>query len=147
MIDSEERERKWWSRWDGQWITKMLLKQQVSGYWEQTAPKVTRNGETTCLIGAIGESERVSTLLGWQMKWLLMLFVERWDLKASTRPGAQRIQVKPNGARTDARTAHLENNRTTKNWENLAVPSCPSTQSPTKALFQSMQSLKPNTES
>lgn len=53
----------------------MLLKQRVSGYWEHTAPKVTRNGE------AIGESNRgVSTLLGRQMKWsLLLVGVWRWD--------------------------------------------------------------------
>lgn len=45
----------------------MLLKQRVSGYWEQTAPKVKRNREAT------GESERVSTLLSRHMKLSLLL--------------------------------------------------------------------------
>lgn len=108
------REKKWWSRWDGQWTTVMLLKQRVSGYWEHTAPKVTRNGE------AIGESNRgVSTLLSRQMKWsLLLVGVWRWDDSGWLhRAVGNEDPMKPN----DSRSPSLEKTRPNM-WENFAVP-------------------------
>lgn len=79
--------------------TTMLLEQRVSGYWEQTAPKVKRNR------GATGESERVSTLLSRHMKSSLLLVCV---CGGEMMQWVQRIQVKPN----DSRSVSLEKTHT-----------------------------------
>lgn len=43
----------------------------VSGYWEQTAPKVTRKREATCVTEAEGESEKGFHAAQWTNELLI----------------------------------------------------------------------------
>lgn len=59
MVKREEVKKM---RWKLRYCTKMLQKQRASGYWDQTAPKVTRNREAKCVTESKGVSKRVSIL-------------------------------------------------------------------------------------
>lgn len=93
MVKREEVKQM---RWKLRYCTKMLQKQRASGYWDQTAPKVTRKREAKCVTESEGESERVSILPRQQMQWLLLLFwcMEVGWCRVTTRMWAKRIWVK-----------------------------------------------------